>query len=140
MPLFQAKRRLWGSSQPMPKVLPHSSGNIPSWSLQDLQLTARLPRGLRNTGYDPQCDPQRSCQHVPSWQAPSWPHSLPGCLQCASLSSRETVVLKTLLLPQTTCEFVDQCFLGDWPFSPLPSFSLSSCIQVSKRAFYKLHS
>lgn len=66
--------------------------------------------------------------------------SLPGCLQCASPSSRETVVLKTLLLPQTAHEFVAQCFLGDCPSSPLPSFSLSSCIQVPKRVFYKLHS
>lgn len=78
-----------------------------------------------------------------SWeQAPCWPCSLPGCLQYASPRFRETVVLKALLLPQTAPEFgaSPQCFPGDCPSSPLPSFSLSSCIQVSKRAFYKLHS
>lgn len=65
--------------------------------------------------------------------------SQPGCLQCASQLQRNSV-LKTLLLPQTAREFVAQWFLGDCPSSPLLPFSLSSCIQVSKRAFCKLHS
>lgn len=75
--------------------------------------------------------PSRLCSLQPAWLL----------AMCTSQLQRNSGA-EALLLPQTAPEFVagPQCFPGDRPSSPLPSFSLSSCIQVSKRAFYKLHS